>query len=286
MKIVVLCSLFFILSVGTSYAFSGSVIEEDITYKAVKGDYLEKIAGMNGVELTHLLRENPQTKKYIYPGDIFKVTRRTIVPEVVAAGIIVNIADRTLYHFKGGKLTAHYPVGVGKPSWRTPTGEFKVTGKQKDPTWHVPPSIQREMSEKGESVKTLVPPGPDNPLGHFEVRLSIPGVLIHATIWPESVYGYRSHGCIRLKPADAEEFYNSAEKGETGRIIYQPVKLALTEAGRVYIEVHMDKYGLAGDLDALVRKQIEDAGLKDKVDWDKVKGAVTNMDGIATDVTK
>lgn len=286
MKIGVLYSLIFILSVCTSYAFSGSVIEEDITYKAVKGDYLEKIAGMNGVELTHLLRENPQTKKYLYPGDIFKVTRRTIVPEEVADGIIVNIADRTLYYFKGGKLTAHYPVGVGKPSWPTPTGEFKVTGKQKDPTWHVPPSIQREMEEKGQPVLTLVPPGPDNPLGRFEVRLSIPGVLIHSTIWPESVYGYRSHGCIRLKPVDAEEFYNSVEKGETGRILYQPVKLALTETGRVYVEVHMDKYGLAGDLDTLVGKLIEDAGLKDKVDWERVKEVVAKEEGIATDVTK
>lgn len=261
------------------------VIEEDLTYTAVKGDYLEKIAGINGVALKGLLKQNPQEKKYIYPGDVFRVTRRTIVPEKTSDGIIVNVPDRTLYLFTEGKLVAHYPVALGMPTWRTPLGEFSVTGKRKNPTWHVPKDIQAEYEEKGKPVPSVVRPGPDNPLGRFEVKLSIPQVLIHETIWPESIYTFRSHGCIRLKPGDAEKFFESVNKGNTGAIIYEPVKLAVTGAGRVFLEVHPDVYGLAGDPMGEAKKQIESSAISDKVDWAKVGEVVKLKEGIATDVT-
>jgi L,D-transpeptidase ErfK/SrfK len=262
------------------------VIEEHLTYTAVKGDYLEKIAGINGVELKELLKQNPQEGKYIHPGDSFTVERRHIVPEKTSDGVIVNVPDRTIYLFRDGKLAAHYPAGLGKPSWRTPVGEFTVTGKVKNPTWHVPKDIQEEYAKKGKFVPPVVPPGPDNPLGRYVVKLSIPMIHIHETIWPESIYKFRSHGCIRLKPGDAEKFFDSVNKGDTGAVIYEPVKLAATRDGKVFLEVHPDIYGLTKDLMEEARKEIESSGLGDKVDWEKVGAVVKAKDGIATDVTK
>ncbi len=264
------------------------VIEEDYTYKAVKGDYVCRIAGSNGVDCDRFLKENPlKSADRISVGDVFKVKRRTVVPEVTQDGIIINIPDRTLYLFREGKLLAHYPVGVGKKKdWRTPLGEFTVKSKREKPTWRVPESIQREMRRKGEPVKTVVPPGKDNPLGEYAVGTSIEGVLIHATIWPESVYGFRSHGCIRLKPADAEAFFKAVKLGDKGRIIYEPVKLAKDASGRVFLEVHKDVYGIKGDPLEESERQIKESGLTDMVDQEKVRAVTLMQEGVASDVTR
>jgi len=265
---------------------SRQVIEEEITYKAVKGDYLIRIAGKNGVELKVLLSRNPHEGRYVYPGDTFSITRRTIVPVGTDEGILINIPDRTLYLFRGGKLEAHYPVCTGRRGWKTPLGEFKVVHKEKNPTWHVPKNIQREMARKGERVRTIVKPGDDNPLGRFAVKTSIDDILIHETIWPESIYQFRSHGCVRLKPGDAEAFYNSVSKGDTGSIIYEPVKVAETTDGRIFLEVQPDPYGSSGDMAALVKKELDDYGLSGRVDWDKVAEVIKAGDSMAADVTK
>ncbi len=262
------------------------VVEEDITYKAAKGDYLCKISGMNGVDCSRLLKENPKKNDKVKIGETFKITRRTIIPEAIPDGIIINIPDRTLYLFRDGKLTAHYPVALGKRTWQTPMGAFTVNSKRLKPTWHVPVSIQKEMAKNGEPVKTEVLPGKDNPLGDCAVGTSINGVLIHSTIWPESIYGFRSHGCIRLKPADAEAFYKAANIRDKGIIIYEPVKLALTENGRVFLEVHLDIYGKTGDLLAEAERQIKEAGLASIVDTEKVRAVVAAKEGVAADVTR
>ena len=49
-------------------------------------------------------------------------------------------------------------------------------------------SIQMEAMLQRKPVEEVVPPGPDNPLGRFALVTSIPGILIHETIWPRSVY--------------------------------------------------------------------------------------------------
>jgi L,D-transpeptidase ErfK/SrfK len=262
------------------------VVEEDFTYKAVKGDYLCKISGMNGLDCSRLLKENPRDPDKVRVGETFRITRRTIVPEAIKDGIVINIPDRTLYLFRDGRLVAHYPLGIGKRTWQTPLGAFTVKSKRLKPTWRVPVSIQKEMARKGEPVKTVVPPCKENPLGDFAVGLSIQGVLIHSTIWPESVYGFRSHGCLRLKPADAEAFYKAVDKGDRGIIIYEPVKLARTENGRVFLEVHQDVYGKTGDLLAEAERQIKEAGLSDLVDSEKVSAVALAAEGVAADVTR
>lgn len=262
------------------------VVEDETTYTAVEGDTLLKIAGEFGVDLDYLLRLNPQKKKYLHPGDRFRIIKRTIIPAETDDGIILNIPDRMLYLFRDGALAVKFPAGLGKPGWRTPRGAFRIISKLRDPVWRVPPSIQREMAAQGERVRKVVPPGKDNPLGRWALNTSLPGILIHETIAPSSVYRFRSHGCVRMRGEDAERLFGLVDKGDTGSIIYRPVKLAVTVSGKIYLEVYSDVYGLSPEPMGEARRMIGSAALADKVDWAKVEEVVNLHEGIAQDVTK
>jgi len=260
-------------------------------YTVQKGDRLELIGAKLGVFWKNIAKENNlDLKTPCVPGQVLKVTTRKIVPRIVEDGIIINIADRTLYYFKMGKLTA-YPVGVGLAreddfgDWRTPTGKFVITGKKKNPTWSVPDSIQLETAFKGKEVEETVPPGPKNPLGRYAIQTSIPGVLIHETIWPSSVYRFQSHGCIRMLPENMEIFFEEVGKGMKGEIIYEPVKIMLTREGKPYLEVRTDTYKRFSSLKDRAWKLIDDRGIRDKVDTDKVEQIIKDQSGIAEDIT-
>jgi hypothetical protein len=184
------------------------------------------------------------------------------------------------------------PVALGVPAksdkydWKTPTGKFRITAKMKDPTWHVPPSIQSEMEEKGKDVITSIPPGPANPLGKYAFKTSIPGILIHSTSKPWSIYSFASHGCIRVYPEQMEGFFKEVPVNTPGEIIYKPVKLAITEEGRVFLEVHRDVYGRSSSgLATEARHLIEKQNLSELVNWQKVESIVRHTSGIAEDIS-
>jgi len=50
--------------------------------------------------------------------------------------IEVNLPQRMLFHFEGGRLSGAYPVAIGQPGkqWQTPTGAFTVIQMREDPT--------------------------------------------------------------------------------------------------------------------------------------------------------
>jgi L,D-transpeptidase ErfK/SrfK len=269
-----------------SFVFADIIIGGDTVYYVVKGDTLQLIGAKLGVNWSNLVRENKiDIKKNLKIGQEIRANNRKIVPRTTQSGIIINIPDRMLYFFREGKLMIYFPVGLGKPAWKTPEGKFTVIAKEKNPTWHVPESIQEEMEMNGEIVKTVVPPGPDNPLGRYAVKTSMQGILIHETIWPMSVYQFRSHGCIRVLSRDMEKFFPEVEKNMSGEILYNPVKIAVTEKGRIFLEVHRDIYGKMKDLNGEVKQLIGMSGYTDNVDWKKVEKAVKEKSGIAEDIT-
>ncbi|MBA4418466.1 MAG: hypothetical protein C0392_11255 [Syntrophus sp. (in: bacteria)] len=279
------------LSIASNVFSADMIIGGTTQYTVQKGDRLELIGSKLGVYWKNIAKENNLDPKVpCIPGQELKVTTRRIVPRTIEDGIIINIADRTLYFFKKGKLTA-YPVGLGLPvendfgDWRTPTGKFVIMGKRKDPVWTVPDSIQLEMAFNGKPVEEAVPPGPKNPLGKYALVTSIPGVLIHGTIWPTSVYRYRSHGCIRVLPENMEKLFEEVEKGTKGEIIYEPVKVATGENERVYLEVRTDTYKRVASLRKHAWKLIEERGLTNKIDIYKVEQVIKDESGIAEDVS-
>jgi lipoprotein-anchoring transpeptidase ErfK/SrfK len=266
-------------------------------YTVKKGESLRLVATRFGIPTTQLARDNAIDMKNprINTGQQLKVNNLKIVPIRLAKGIIINIPDRTLYYFKDGKLNLTAPITLGKPGkkengkyngkWDTPTGKFTIVSKITDPTWHVPKSIQEEMEDDGKDVITMVPPGDKNPLGKYALLTSIPGILIHSTNTPLSIYGFNSHGCIRVYPERMERLFRAITVKSKGEIIYKPVKVALLKNGQVFLEVNRDVYNKAGNLLEETRKLIMKEKAEDLVDWIKVRQIVLKKSGIAEDVT-
>jgi lipoprotein-anchoring transpeptidase ErfK/SrfK len=277
--------------------FSDDVTSEKLVgsssiYTVLKKESLRLVAAKLGVSRQHLAKiNNLDPNAPLKVGQKLKYNNRKIVPQRMTNGIVINIPDRTLYYFKQGKLAVSIPVALGAPKkndkhdWKTPTGKFKITAKQKDPTWHVPTSIQSEMEDKGNEIIAKMPPGPNNPLGKYAIRTSLPGIMIHSTTKPGSIYSFASHGCIRVSPEHMEEFFKEIKVNTPGEIIYRPVKLAVTEEGRIFMEVHQDAYSKKTNLDTAAKQLIEKQRLSERVDWSKVESVIRHKTGIAEDIS-
>ena len=200
-----------------------------------------------------------------------------------------------------------YPVSMGRMDWRTPIGKTTVVNKQKDPSWTPPASIKREHAAKGDPLPDVVPPGPDNPLGKFAMRLGVAGYLIHGTDAAKADgIGMRvTHGCMRLYNEDIAKLFPLVPVGAPVYLVNQPVKLGW-EGSKLYMEVSQpldEDVGITGhDPDEDVSKeqlQREDdqrsrflmrianseiGKMKDKtgasVNMDKVRRAVEKPTGI------
>jgi len=203
--------LFFLLALCVALmAFSSAARPSDLQladrlvgdrsqYSVQIADSFESIGSRFGVAPSVIAGDNSSTSdKSLQPGSVIWVDNRHIVPTEIKDGILINIPQRMLFLFKDGNIAASYPVALGKPSRRTPTGDFTVNQMQRDPVWIVPISIQREMARQGKEVETRVPAGPHNPLGRYWIGLDRNEVGIHSTIATRSIYHFSSHGCIRL----------------------------------------------------------------------------------------
>lgn len=278
-----------------AFGHTGVLTGSEGLYKVERGDTLELIASKLGVEKKVLIEENNlDPKARLTPGMMLKINTKKIVPKFMENGIIINIPDRMLYFFKDGTLDGAFPVSLGMPGkrqelgnieWKTPEGKFKVLGKSKDPVWYVPKSVQLEMELLNKTVVEKVPPGKDNPLGRYAIRTSLSGFLIHETIWPTSIYRYRSHGCARVLPQHMEILFSKVKKDMEGEIIYKPVKVALIDNSRVFLEVHRDIYKKFNNLEEEVKREAELAGLSNVINWEKAKKVIQEKKGVAEDVT-
>lgn len=141
------------------------------------------------------------------------------------------------------------------------------------------------MRQKGRRVLTVVPPGPDNPLGKYWLGLNRSGVGIHGTNSPHSIYRTATHGCIRLHGEDIEQLFHSVEVNTPVNVIYQPVLFGVADDG-VYLEAHADVYRKGGDSVAAVQKLATEAGVQDRIDWEVVKQVLAKREGIARRVSR
>ena len=268
------------------------LIGSDIIYVVRKLETLKMVSAKTGVSWQLIAKDNSlNPKKSLQPGKILRINTRRIVPKSLTDGIVINIPDLTLYLFKEGRLHATYPVALGMTkkstlcSWHTPTGKFKITSKSKNPTWNVPPSLQQKMIMEGKAVVTVVPPGPRNPLGKFALRTSLGDILIHSTISPESINSFSSHGCVRMLPLNMEAFFNTIKVNTRGEIIYQPVKVAVSDKGRVFLEVDADAYNMVSNLESSTKKLLEEKKAVDRVNWKKVQMLLKNGNGEVEDIS-
>lgn len=149
-----------------------------------------------------------------------------VLPNAPRHGIVINLPEMRMYYYPGGNRVVTYAIGIGREDdWRTPLGSTKIVGKMANPSWTPPPSIVAEHAADGDVLKPYYPPGPDNPLGLYAFRLGIPGYLIHSTNVVNGVGMRVSHGCIRMYPADIEEFFPMVNAGTPVNIVNQPIKV-------------------------------------------------------------
>ena len=254
-------------------------------YTIRPGDFLIAIGARFGVPPELIAKQNAiPYEAIIYPGQRLRIDNPHIVPAMLGDGVLINIPQRMLFRYSQGKLIGAYPVGLGKPSWPTPSGEFEIVSRVHNKTWVVPKSIQEEMEREGKAVLTEVPPGPDNPLGAHWLGLSMWGYGIHGTIAPSSVYHFRSHGCIRLHPDDIAELFERTQVGTSGQLVYQPVLLAVDDQGRILLEVHQDIYNKGIDPIQFVREMADTHGVSRAIDWSRVDAVIAAQEGLAREV--
>lgn len=167
-----------------------------------------------------------------------------ILPNAPRVGIVVNISEHRIYYYPTPKrgeaaVVQTFPVSIGKMDWKTPLGQTRIADKRMNPTWYPPASVRKEHAARGDYLPAAVPPGVDNPLGEFAMRLAIPGgaYLIHGTNKPSAIGMDVTHGCIRMFPEDIERFFKDVPVGTPVLIMDQPYKMGWLD-DQLYMEVH------------------------------------------------
>ncbi len=258
-------------------------------YVVQPGEGLNDVARKFDLGYTALAAANPGVDQFT-PG----VGRRLIIPSLYILpdaprqGIVLNLGQYRMFYFPpGGDRVFTYPLGVGVIGWKTPLGATRVVRKDTNPTWYPPPSIRAERPE----LPTVVPPGPDNPLGTYALYLGWPRFLIHDTNKPDGVGRNVSHGCIHLYPDDIAELYPMVATGTSVRAVNQPVtagwrgnqllvKVFPSQSQVEEIDIdHPVTHEPAQGVESLV--QAEAGSLRDFVDWGAVRRAANQRTGMA-----
>ena len=271
-----------------------TVIGEDSNVTTVYEDTLPDLAQRYSLGYYEIIRANPGVDVWI-PGADKHLTLpgRRILPPGTRDGIVVNLPEHRLYYYpkpRAGEaaVVITFPVSIGKMDWRTPLGETRIVSKVRNPPWYPPESVRKEHAERGDPLPKVVPPGPDNPLGNFAMRLGVGGgsYLIHGTNNPLAVGMAVTHGCIRMYPEDVAALFPLVPVGTKVRLINEPVKVAWV-AGQLLIEVHppVDAEGQSIEPDLQVLEPLLDQVLGNDtaaIHWGLAREALQAATGLPT----
>ncbi|MGR8930939.1 MAG: L,D-transpeptidase family protein [Gammaproteobacteria bacterium] len=204
-------------------------------------DTLIDIAVEHHLGQDEIVLANPKVDRWLPgKGTPVRIPSSFVLPNAPRQGIVVNLPEMRIYYFPDAVTVVTYAVGVGRENnWKTPLGRTQIAGKMENPSWTPPPSIIAEHLAEGDVLDPYYPPGPDNPLGLFAFRLGIPGYLIHSTQKTNGIGMRVSHGCMRMYPADIEQFFPTVKVGTQVNIVNQPVKVGWYR-DTLYMEVYPD----------------------------------------------
>jgi len=271
------------------------VIGEVRTIYAQDTDTLVDIARNQGFGYDAIRSANPAVDAWMpRAGTAVILPSRYILPPTPREGIVVNAAEMRLYYYPKPKkgetpVVETFPVAIGRGDWRTPQVLAKVSGKVKDPVWYPPETIRAEHALDGDMLPKVVRAGPDNPLGKYALRLTIPSYLIHGTNKQYGVGMQVTHGCIRMYPEHIEHMFNVVPVGTPVRIVYEPVK-AGWQQGQLFVEVHppLDGVSEAEANNPTVLAEAINAALKTHptyaVDWQQAQVVKLESSGTPTAV--
>lgn len=266
-------------STGNSSLRFPVVAGEDLLTKVEDGKSLMEVARREGYGYENVLNSNPgidpwqpETKsEVLLPG-------KAILPYGTKLGLRINLAELRLFHIyktqEGHYQTDIYPLGIGREGRETPEGEYHIIVKQKNPVWRVPKGLR----ERDPTLPSLVPPGPENPLGDFWLGLSASGYGVHGTNRPLGVGRRVSYGCLRMYPEDIAVLYDRVRTGLSVQISYQPIKAA-RHGNELLLEVHPDYLQKYNDLFQQALTVISKTSWPGDIDYNKVKTIISEQRG-------
>jgi L,D-transpeptidase ErfK/SrfK len=246
------CGFFFSLFLATQAfaltfvlpAKGNSVVGHVQWTQALPFDTFSKIGRRYDMGYFELVEANPTIDPmHLAPGTIIVIPSRFILPPGPRQGMVINLAELRIYYYPPHRhVVITYPVGIGREGWDTPLGLSWIAQKVVNPTWIVPPSIRKDRAKDGVFLPAKVPPGPDNPLGGYAMRLKQLTYLIHGTNDYEGVGRRSSAGCIRMFPEDIESLFPEVKRKERVYIIDSPYKVGW-DKNRLYFEAHVPLQG-------------------------------------------
>jgi lipoprotein-anchoring transpeptidase ErfK/SrfK len=136
---------------------------------------------------------------------ILAFSATTVLAEEPRRRIIISVPDRKLVLIENGRVVKTYEIAVGTAATPSPDGTFHIAERIQHPTWYGP--------------KKIVAPGRDNPLGTRWMGLGYRGYGIHGTNSPGSIGKAASHGCFRMRNADAEDLFTRVQTGDAVEIL-------------------------------------------------------------------
>ncbi len=204
------------------------------TYVVQEGETLHDIAIHQKLGFLELKTANPDVDHWLpVPGSTIVLPNIHMLPKQVDNGIIVNLAAMRLFRFEDGKVTATFPIGVGRDGRETPRGATAVVRKKERPTWYPTDNIRKDKPH----LPKVVPPGPDNPLGTHALYLGWPTYLLHGTDNDYGIGRRVSAGCLRMYNDDVESLFKEVPVGTPVEVLDQRI-MAEVFGGRLYVEAH------------------------------------------------
>ncbi|MGQ9659399.1 MAG: L,D-transpeptidase family protein [Thermochromatium sp.] len=258
-----------------------SVVGTPFYFTARAKDTLLDIARQNNLGFDDMRHANPNVDIWL-PGEGTQVLVPAfyVLPNAPRQGIVINRAEKRLYYYppNNPNEVRIYAITVGKESMGTPLGNFEIIEKRQDPVWTPGPQVRANYAARGKILPPTVPPGPDNPLGRYAMRLSNPDYLIHGTNQPWGMGLEVSGGCIRMYPEAIEELYGMAELKTPVTIIDQPYKYGWL-GDDLYLEVQTGEKSVRQDYRSVIPESVANAeGVT--IDWKAVERAVAEDSGV------
>jgi lipoprotein-anchoring transpeptidase ErfK/SrfK len=141
---------------------------------------------------------------------LLRPAAKTVAPSVTrndfGAVIVIYRGSNELHLYHGEQPWRTFQVATGQAVYPTPVGSWHVVDMQRNPWWRPPDSPW------AQGLKPI-PPGPGNPLGTRWMGLDAAGVGMHGTPDAASIGYSASHGCIRMRIADAEWLFDHVRIG-------------------------------------------------------------------------
>ncbi|MBK5072948.1 L,D-transpeptidase family protein [Budviciaceae bacterium CWB-B4] len=206
------------------------------------GRSLERIASDYQIGLIAMLEANPDVDPLLpKAGSELILPLQMILPDTPRDGIVINLSELRLYYYPKGKNTVIvYPIGIGQLGRDTPVMTTTIIERKANPTWTPTANIRKNYAAEGIILPAVIPAGPENPMGLFALRLAAAGgtYLIHGTNADFGIGMRVSSGCIRLRPNDIEELFNTVPVGTRVQVVNEPIKATVEPDGSRYVEIH------------------------------------------------